>query len=547
MRKLQLRLGTYMVAMAFLVACGSTPPPKPTIEVPDPKPLTVSATQDETRSVSALIPVGGGALEVIGADGAVFRLTIPGRALLSPTTITMTPLVDLSGSPVTGSMYGVALEPAGLRLYDAATLEIVPASDGAVSAIGFAANSNGSQFHLAPPARSNNADSVTLNLFHFSLHGAFSGTKVEPYTIEGSPNDFMPSDWEAQQEQLLSDLLAKERTAELLGQEGDPELARKLEAILNTTFQRAISPLLSGIAGNCASMKANGSKVLGWVRTVELVGLGTSFASEVNRVEAATRSGANRCWEEAIQPCIDPAAASYGLVLEATRLNLLLGGSSAVYDPAREDLRCDNECAWVADVIAVDLDFSFNYQLEGPVLGGAARGKLSRQWTAQARLPLDLDNPSSHLGALFRATTEAGNPMDVSYSVEASVTSDRNGTLRSVIGSGTVPPGLVTLVVDISTLSCVIGGVFELDGVPVEVYQAQYGTETRDLAIGWAKLFRQQLTPGVVHGVVVAPGDGSDYHATINLGLDPVLADFRNADILGAAQIEWTVTMITKP
>lgn len=329
MSKSHLHYGFTLVLLSFLAACGSsTPPPKPTIEIPEPKPLTVRATLD-VGTVSALVPLSGATLEATGEDGTTYRLTLSGEALLSPTTVSMTPLYRLDGAPVTGSLHGVAVEPAGLRLYDAATLDITPASGDAISAIGFAAHSDGSEFHLAPPAHSA-ADSVTLNLFHFSLHGVYLGTEAAPYAIEGSLDDFTPSDWEAQLEQLLSDLLAKERTAELRGEAGDPELAEKLEAILNTIFERAIAPLLPEIAGSCAGMAAHGGKALGWVRTTQLVGMGATFAAEARRVESAVRAGADLCWQEATTPCYG----SYSRMLQASRLNVLLGGSSTAYDPA---------------------------------------------------------------------------------------------------------------------------------------------------------------------------------------------------------------------
>src|SRR5690606_6257513 len=97
--------------------------------------------------VTAVIPTTGGTLETVAEDGTTYRLTITPHALLSDTRINMEPLFKLEGAPVTGNAYGVILEAptsAGvkkLRLYDAATLEIIPASGDAITAIGFAADS----------------------------------------------------------------------------------------------------------------------------------------------------------------------------------------------------------------------------------------------------------------------------------------------------------------------------------------------------------------------------------------------------------------------
>lgn len=555
MRKLHLRYVVPMVMLAFLSACGfNTPPPKPTIQLPEPRPRTVSATQDAARTVSKLIPLTGGVLEATGEDGTVYRLTIPGTALLAPTTVSITPLVSLEGAPVTGSLHGVALEPARLRLYDAATLEITPASGDAISAIGFAAHSDGSEFHLAPPARTGGAGSVMLHLFHFSLHGTYLGTEVAPYTIQDSVSDFMPSDWEGWLEQLLSDLLAQERTAELLGEEGDPELAEKLEAILNTIFERRVAPLLPGIAGSCAGMEANGSKALGWVRTTQLVGMGATFAPEAARVESAARAGAHRCWEEAIEPCIDPAAASYARVLQAARLNLLLGGSSAVYDPAREELQCENECAWVADLTAVELEFSFDLQMAGAVLGDSgSSGELGRKWTARALLPsfdAGLGGPATGV-VPFRTSLGAG---DVSYVVDSTVTSSDGRVLYSTQGSGNVPTNYAHLdsfvQVNLSD-TCLMSGTFVLVAPGIEVRESGR-VEERDLQVSAVYLWRQPLTPGATRGVATAAGrsdqpPGLDPYADFSAGIDPVLSAFRNRGIWGEAQVQWTITMITEP
>lgn len=350
MRKMYLRYGAIVGLLAILTACGTTaqqpdpkpdPDPKATIELPDPNPLEVVATRG-IGYVHADIPITGGTLETTAGDGTIYRLTISPDALLSETFITMEPLSRLEGAPVTGSAYGVILEAptsAGvkeLRLYDAATLEIIPASGDAIDAIGFAADKLPSgpnayaDFHLTPPAITGDGSSVTLELFHFSLHGAYIGTDEAPIVISGSIDDFTPEDWEAQAEQSLSELFAKERTAQLEGLEGDPDLAEKVEAILNTYYKRDIEPLLEAIASGCEGLRAHASKVLGWVRTTQLMGMGDSFTSEAQKVTDAVRAGAEACWEETTEPCYT----SYATMLEMSRLNQLIGGDSADFEPS---------------------------------------------------------------------------------------------------------------------------------------------------------------------------------------------------------------------
>lgn len=348
MRKLHLRYGVLVGLLAFLAACGSTTPqpqpdPKATIELPEPNPLEVEAFT-AIGYVESVVPTAGGTLVTQGEDGTTYRLTITDKALLSETRITMQPLGRLEGAPVTGSAYGVILAAVtsggtkDLRLYDAATLEITPAGGDATSAIGFAAASvpwvpaSFVDFHLVPPAITGDAGSVTLNLFHFSLHGAYIGTAEEPFVINGSTDDFTPEDWEAQAEQSLSELFAKERTAQLEGKAGDPDLAEKVEATLNTYYKRDIEPLLAAISSGCEGIRAHASKVLGWVRATQLAGMGDTFASEVLQVEDAVRSGAKECWKKSTEPCY----ASYDAMLEVSRLNQLIGGNPADFEPSEK-------------------------------------------------------------------------------------------------------------------------------------------------------------------------------------------------------------------
>ena len=350
MRTVHLRYGILVGLLTFLAACGSTaqqpdpkpdPDPKPTIELPEPNPLGVVASIS-VGYAEGVIPTTGGTLETEGEDGTTYRLTITDKALLSETKITMKVIGTLEGAPVTGNAYGVILTVVtsggnkDLRLYDAATLEITPASGDATSAIGFGAASipweptSFVDFHLTPPAITDDAGSVTLNLFHFSLHGAYIATEEEPIVISGSINDFTPEDWEAQSEQSLSELFAKERTAQLEGEAGDPDLAEKVEATLNTYYKRDIEPLLGTLASGCDGIRAHASKVLGWVRATQLAGMSESFASESQKVVDAVLAGAKECWEETTEPCYS----SYAAMLEASRLNQLLGGDPADFEPS---------------------------------------------------------------------------------------------------------------------------------------------------------------------------------------------------------------------
>src|SRR5690606_8947276 len=101
------------------------------------------------------------------------------------------------------------------------------------------------------------------------------------------------------------------REAQLTGEEGDPELNEKIEAIVNTFYIKVIAPILPKIMTDCSYAEANVSKVLGWARTVMLLGMDETFSGEVQKVMGAVVAGADNCWQEAIEPWVDQASSSF--------------------------------------------------------------------------------------------------------------------------------------------------------------------------------------------------------------------------------------------
>ena len=125
---------------------------------------------DEARSVSGSIGRSGGSLATGG-----LTLTIPAGALSEDTTITVTPLLDLAGSPLAGSIVGGAkLEPEGLRFLKPALLSVLlPTGVAPESVVGFGSASDGSELHLQPHSLADGA--ISLRLWHFSTAGGSSG------------------------------------------------------------------------------------------------------------------------------------------------------------------------------------------------------------------------------------------------------------------------------------------------------------------------------------------------------------------------------------
>lgn len=390
-----------LLLTGLLTACsGGNPSPPggsdlPPVTIPPPNPLDVSITLDEARAASEAIALSGGSLSITAEDGAVYTLTVPENALLEATEITMTPILSLEDSPVTGGrLLGVELKPHGLRLYDFATLSIAPPGGGTGKAIAFAAQDGGKEFHLYPLEL--DPSKVSLKLMHFSEYGAYVRGENDPIPVRDPEVsntitiEIMPFDWEAQLEQMMEELLRKEREAQLRGEEGDPQFEEKLEAILNAFYDEVIKPMLGRIGTDCAYAEANISKVLGWSRNVSVLGLDETFAAQRGAVTDASLKGADNCWKTSVGACIDQQnAVQVGEVTRHARLNQILGGDPAKYNPNDPELRCPDACtealaapAWQGSVI-------LSYQHSGETTSSNGTASVSVLRSAAVRFTLD--------------------------------------------------------------------------------------------------------------------------------------------------------------
>ena len=81
------------------------------------------------RRSNAVIPIEGGSVSATGTDGTVYTLDIPANALLTETSIGLTPVTSIGGLPFGGEQtHAVQLSPDGLFLYEPAVLTIAPSS-----------------------------------------------------------------------------------------------------------------------------------------------------------------------------------------------------------------------------------------------------------------------------------------------------------------------------------------------------------------------------------------------------------------------------------
>lgn len=323
------------VAADSPVAAAFRLPPHMPAGPEQPDPLHVQVTLDESRTARAVIPTAGGSLEATGADGARYRLAIPATALLAPTEVSMTPIAgiasfDDSGEPVEWPVpLGVDLSPDGLRLYDWATLEIVPADgNGAVPARAFGYSAQGDEFHPRPLDL--DATRISVHLLHFSGTAAYIGD-AGPIPVAPSRQ---PVDWEAQIEQAIAVLTERQRAAELLGDEGDPQFWEQLERLYDIYYERVVVPLLGRMETDCAFARANVHTPLAWARGAQLF----EFSDEDSdprwqRIKNTLVKALENCWEDEKSGCVDPQnAEQVARVLMLAREGQLLTEDEEAFD-----------------------------------------------------------------------------------------------------------------------------------------------------------------------------------------------------------------------
>ena len=152
---------------------------------PTEPPIDLAVTPESGNTVTALIPAAGGELAATGADGTVYTLTIPDKALMTDTEISMTPVAAMKGLPTGDDVtFAVQLAPDGLHLEDFATLTITPKMALPIDQqVPFGYEAAGAGMFVALPVV--NDPGVQLRILHFSGYGVTKGLLGGPRS--GSP------------------------------------------------------------------------------------------------------------------------------------------------------------------------------------------------------------------------------------------------------------------------------------------------------------------------------------------------------------------------
>jgi hypothetical protein len=279
-----------LAALTIASACAGGNPAASTgnATVLTPHPKSVSVTLDGAKAASAMMPITGGTLTATGADGSVFTLSIPDKALGGPEKVTMTPLSAVNGLPFSGGLVaGVQLEPDGLQLFRMATLTIKPKKDVPIAKqVAVSYHGSGDNLYMLPL---DPTAGISMHVLHFSGYSVASGITGEIEAQAKNPPDD-PADQAAQQiAAAVSAELTAARTAALLGTSTAADAAKVAEGlkdILGVWFDRVVEAKVAAAQADYTLTEDAMIAALGWERMVQLLGQEEKYKAQSARLEA---------------------------------------------------------------------------------------------------------------------------------------------------------------------------------------------------------------------------------------------------------------------
>ena len=102
----------------------------------------------------------------------------------------------------------------------------------------------------------------------------------------------------------MQDYLGRERQAQLLGQPTDFDLQRTMGEFLREGYDRFIAPQLPNALQDCAAAPAILSKALGWLRQVQLLGIGEQFQAENTKIMETMSQAIVNCYNKEYDQCV---------------------------------------------------------------------------------------------------------------------------------------------------------------------------------------------------------------------------------------------------
>lgn len=268
-----------------------------------PNPLAVTPVVSQQNGVNKRISADlGGTVTAKGADGTLFTLKVPKRALVDDVEIGITPVSSIQNLPFArGLVAAVQITPADVPLSRAATLIIEPAkpipSTEQLSFASFAYREGGKEFHLYPLEA--DPSKITFNLFRFGGFGIAHATDAEQDSVRSrTPTD--PTDRVFMQMQKLKRILRERRLRQTSAAvsveqswrivkasfresstyQGSPspnviEMYREQANRLRELYDQQVMPKLKALKFDCRSnmmiaVREALTAAWGWMRAVDL-------------------------------------------------------------------------------------------------------------------------------------------------------------------------------------------------------------------------------------------------------------------------------------
>jgi hypothetical protein len=278
------KLGSY-----YLLACADNcVASKRKLKVVKPRAAAkVTPHLADANAVSQVVSTAaGGTLNATGPDGSTYKLEIPAGALPSDTTIRMTPVASIGGLPFTSAAGGVDLQPEGLILLKTARLTVTPAhAPPPARQVTVGWHGGGQDLHLEPTSP---GSGFVFGIEHFSGYEVANGTQKQVDALQQRP----PVSTHEQLSQAIYEATKNGRGADL-------------PPVFESYFDSTVKPLLDQARSDDAVVSLALTEALGWVRQVELLGLGDDpglksrsgqvFTQLVTIVQNAANRASDKC------------------------------------------------------------------------------------------------------------------------------------------------------------------------------------------------------------------------------------------------------------
>jgi hypothetical protein len=265
---------------------------------PSATPIDLALTLDAGKAVEAVVPIEGGSVSATGADGTVYTLDIPANALLTETSIGLTPVTRVDGLPFGGQQtHAVQLSPDGLFLYEPAVLTIAPVQPippGEQLPFGYEAD--GRDVILAQPVIG--STDIQISVPHFSGNGVTRGllADIEPdrRRIGGDA------------ERRLTDALNAEiiRIRQEGGEFQGAFLSNAYDAAMLEFEQQVVVPRVAVAGESCAKGRLAIESVISLERQRQLLGV-PSTANGLERYPGLVEKVARVCVIEEFELCVE--------------------------------------------------------------------------------------------------------------------------------------------------------------------------------------------------------------------------------------------------